>query len=1811
MNRLIYWTARLLAADPSALPYARELRTRLEHTSTQSPLAIIDALIAHSDGDNDLALSLLRDANDPDSRSSLLALLADTRSAQFAVDWSNEQNKHSDPKFLTAFGWTNWAICSAELELWEPAAKQLLAVEHLWDASPRLPFVEGAINAAFLLPEDYRNSVLQGVPLYPGIETAQGSLAQAHHARSTACFQAAAQTIHNAPDSDFAKLIAQWTLWLRLADPNVNNASSARSEIQQRMSIGSDAAELIVFAVTFEIPFESHPLQRHLYNCKQFGGLDDNDLIAEFMLARTSMSPRRLYSYVEQHHTRLSKVLSPAFLLDTQVDALMADGQTHRARTLIEANTPIVDAEHLARMNLAIDAKEGIDPRTHLEDLYRQTGRTVDLQNLASYLSSVGDATALRPLTLELFRRVQTVGNALNVVTCLTDPLLSDYPAVLCFLETNRDLVHHSPDLASANAWALFMAGRLDEAKQANDSLLSQRQSPVDFYLDTRISLASGSWERLGEAIDREWPRRRSHDQPTLLYMAWLASQASDDPSRALAIAHLATEPTSPDPRVLAGAYWLYCKLGHENRADPAWLRQASDLSSEERGPVWQLDSTYVINQLLPKRHDFLLEVERAWRLGKIPIGTAASVLNASLTRMLLHVPKHNARLTDGRTRYVLPIISGARTAVETQKSWTIGFDVTSIMILHYLGILNDAIRSFNHVKLASEIMEILFQERDDARYHQPSRIRAAKQIKELQRTDAIHIAPNLVRAPEQLTQQLGPELASLLHTAQQNDGFVVCALPVHKAASPLHERADTSTHDHLIWSTIDICEFLYEHGSLDSDQYRRAVSALSSRNQTPRTTSRNPAASSPIYVDYLALAYLQDVNALEPLATSGFNVLIHPDVSSRASELIAEDEVGSNLATQLETIRTILRSAIDDGRASFLPRTQNDQRDDERDSLGVATTLSLLGGASACNALCIDDRYFNRNPFVSVDQGNVPIICTLDLLRHLQRIGTIDQSAHWALRHRLRRSGFAFVLFDDDELWHWLSKARFDGDELIESAELKAIRQEISRVDSQRLMTDEEALTLSSQFHKVSRDTVERLWSDESAGVEHPASLSQWVWRTLVIQSAPFCDESEPSQQARWLNLTMALRTSQLLLPIAIRSEDQLHHLARWIDECVLNPLRPANAEAIHAALQLAHDAICAVTQHGEAYGNLFLQQLPSSARTLFLSRHPKLSQRCGFALEPTFGFGFPPRVPARDLTEAVKRVFVTNNPQTVQSVSGPEVAVLIDPSIDEIVVECADENGKVRRVRAPELGIHSPFLATRRRAIRHVVDRIGPTGPASIFPPGGLESRELTDDEIGVVFTEIADGVAATQLRLCEKLQHQRPVTIADLVPGDISYYERFCGPNPEGGEPDLYFREVLIPHRRELLARDLAKGLDVCLLGALRDDLSPGPWLSDVADDEVWSALESSAALDTPFSLLGAMDLALYRQRDPRFEGLARRALTSLCEGSFGGRQDLNIHLLLPHLVDVVLYRLNVVPNGATYPAYWKRTCAWMQAGFVANTLSRFGGTMDVDWLRRWTQSNLALGGVLGSLIDLRREPMFLSTRPTPQLLQNEVIGRLCVLRARHEGEGRRAAVWEVLDAHLATSPTRTMIPGPLEAHRRPTEAAPRDVVEELEAAWSQEEEVLVLQRIATASHSHGMPEAVLDRVRITVQRLSTRPLDQILSCLAAASMIAAISRDVKLADEVARVATNAVSRASERPEIHSIVQIIFRSAAAHEELDEWRTWLDGVLTTMAYSVPAIPTHCLKTLQEHFHALGTVLPMDSWVQQRALSIASCGEA
>ena len=67
--------------------------------------------------------------------------------------------------------------------------------------------------------------------------------------------------------------------------------------------------------------------------------------------------------------------------------------------------------------------------------------------------------------------------------------------------------------------------------------------------------------------------------------------------------------------------------------------------------------------------------------------------------------------------------------------------------------------------------------------------------------------------------------------------------------------------------------------------------------------------------------------------------------------------------------------------------------------------------------------------------------------------------------------------------------------------------------------------------------------------------------------------------------------------------------------------------------------------------------------------------------------------------------------------------------------------------------------------------------------------------------------------------------------------AYFEKFVAPPPDTGSPESYIRDVLIPYRRALLARDLMAGLDICCLGALRDDLCPGQWVDGFDNDVLW--------------------------------------------------------------------------------------------------------------------------------------------------------------------------------------------------------------------------------------------------------------------------------------------------------------------------------------------------------------------------------------
>ena len=1815
-NKVLYWTARLCAGDAETRASARRLREELRQADSDRDLSIVDALLAESDGNTDEALRFLRDHRDSDSRTALFGILTRAQGEHAALAWYAEQASPDDGQFFTAVGWMNWAVCMAKVGHWNEAAQRLLNFESHWQQMPALALVEGIINAAMLLPDEHREKALETIPVYLGVTPTLVVGAEKHHSRAADCFEFAEQSTKDIADSDLARFIADWRLWVRLMDPNPTNANAVRDEIAQDMEKGARAVELIPFVYAFNISFKVEPLRHYLERRKQFGGLNDRERLAECLVAERSMKPRDLVTYLEQHKTHLSEVMPLALVTTMHVDALVRDNQTERARALVLAHAIELGEAHAQRLTVMIDAHEGHDPREQLELSYRQTGSLVDLKNLVGHLKTVNDHAALQPLLRELFKRERTVENAQDLVKCIGAPPSSDYEAIVKFLEENPDILERSDELKEMQAWALFQVGRLQESKEINDKLLRQMGSPDDLHLDINLAIASGEWERVAAILERERPKQEAHAPKTLMTLAQLAGQHAQTSARALQLAKLAAEKAPDDPHMLMAAYRLHVQLGRDDEADPDWLKRAYELSSAEQGPLWSMNLQDIVTEWIPKRRDHLREVKQKWLNGEIPMSVAAGEMNISLARLLLQLPDQNTNELDGRSRGILPIVTGGRNPVEFQQDWTIGLDVTSIMVLTYLNLLGTALEAFHHIKLSPDIMEFLLRERDEVRFHQPSRIVAARRVRDLQNQGRLRVADSLAEPPEAIADEVGIELAALLHGARQDNGRVICVPPLHKIGSLMEEQVDTSEYDDLIHSPMDLCTLLYDTGSIATADYQRASQFLHSQGKTARAPLTPSIPEGPIYVDHLALSYLRDAGILQPMAAAGLDIRIHPDVLEEVNALIEAGDIGDALVTKIEGIRHALRDALDSEKASFLPRTAGQDEEIQNRAMRFQETASLLAGSAACDALCIDDRFINRNPVLTESpERAVPLVCVLDVSRYLVSRGRISVADHWSARHKLRQSGFVFVPIESDELVHWLKTAKVDNSQLKESAELRILRQTTARIHSLGVLTPEETLALSVNLHRVCKATIECVWEDESLTIEQATALSDWVWRHLMNAAIGSPEHIARDRYADWMRDLLSLRLGHLLLPTAIRSHDRRAHYTRWLERSVLEPLRPANADLIKKALASVCEEISSLESGQEVCGRFFLEQLPEAARRLVIVQDAEFARRCGFETNRVFSIGPDIKLVNSKLFAAAREVFATKKESVVQDVAGKDVLVNLQGEDQYVVVKWTDDDGMTQQSQMPDWALLSPHREARRNALETIIDRLGPTATDFRKLFDSITSRQLTDQELAAIFEESTNGVMAFHARLVQKMAQGLPLDVSDFIPQSVSYFERFVGPNPGTREPESYFYDVLVPYRKALLTRDVRAGLDICCLGALRDDLTPGQWITDLADEAVWDALSSCHPTSNPFSLLGALDVALYRQEDERFREFAATTVTTLLDERFGQQDGLDIYSLLQMLYGFVLNRLNLMEKGATYPGYWKRMGAWMRAGLIARTMMDPPLSIEINDFQKWLQGNMATAGAYADFVQARQEPMLLSGRI---LLRKEILGRLYVLASRHEREGRHVPKSEDIGQMLTQTdehgqPFISGLPGPLEGHRRPIALVPQEVIEQIGDTWTVGAEPAALHQFATASQFFALGEPELDRAREAVKRIGEKnastDLPEHLRLLESASIVVAANRSAPLADGIAEALVRIAPRLSTEEEISRLLRIMLQAAAVHEAHEAWFKWLEEGLARIAPYLPPPPNKSLQAFLSHLGEIERVLPLDSWFHVRARAIASAG--
>ncbi len=1819
IKRKVYeWTARLCATQVETLPFAKEIREELANNN-DSPknLSIVDALISEADGDIDSALRCLRDFDDPDSRSVFFILLVRVRGEVEAFKWFEKQNGADNPDFFSATGWVNWAIVAAKCEKWMDAAKTLPALESKWDEAPMLAVIEGIINAALLLPQEYRTRVLDGAPLYHGIAPIHRDDAGTWYARATECFRSAERRLQGKVNEAWMKTLEDWSLWLRLMNPDIVSANEARDQLKDEMKEGAKAVVLIPFAYSFGISYDPDPVREYLQQRKEVGGLDAPAWQAEFCLNAEFMNDKDFLEYLDKNKLDLTQVVPPELLAASRVRVLLeSENSSYQARKIINEYREIVDDHHSKRLLMMVDAHEGNDIRKNLEELYQNTKSIVDLRNLVSFLKRKGDRSALKPLCLELFRQEPTIESAIDVVASLADPSFFDHEAIIQFLDENDSLLVQSEQLRSTKISALYHAGRYIEAKSVNDVSKRQKLTPENLRWDLGIAIASGEWERIGGILNDAWGLRDDHDAYTLVSLAHIAGQHDQTRERAVQLLRLAAEKAPDDPAILAAAYWLHFRLGYDDRVDPDWLSKAADLSSKDSGPIWSVSLSDIADEWLPKHRDHLKGVERKWFHGEIPIHLAAREFNVSFSRLLLHIPVRNAIESDGRYRAMLPVVASGRPVMEVDEDWIVGVDVTSVMVLYYLGVLQDALDSFRHIKFSPDIMEHLFREEADVRFHQPSRIRDARNFLKLHEKEQLKVSDMAGNCSRDLVEEVGIETAELLHSARNSGGTVVCVLPIYKAGSLMQRQADTSKYNDEIISLPAFCEWLYERGKIGSDTYRRVRSLLKSAGCIEGETDLPDSPELPIYFDGLALRYLSDANALQEVVSAVGVTHIHSSIFQEMSALSEEGESEQEMLSDIESIRDVLRSMLQDERASFLPRSPKQAEKAGEWSAGLEATVE---GSVACQALCIDDQFMNRHlTFMGPDDHSITILSALDVLRHLRSQDRMTLTDYYDARHKLRQGGFVFITPEVDEICYWLKEANRNSGEFIESLELRVLRQMSARADSLASTSQYDAVELAKTKLECTQ-AISELWQDPDMSPEEIMSSSSWIWRNLVTTIIPECQILDYEAHSELIGDVVSLLAGSLLLPVPTRSEQLQQYYTRWVEQTLLEHLWPANLARIKMALKYARGAIASLDIDQVAYGNLFLEQLPERTRGLMIKDDLEFSIKCGYRTEQVLSVGSEVKLLNSSLFDVAVEVFSTKVRRSVQDMSGKEILFDYDAESERLTLGWTDKNGTDQQVPVPDLCILSPNADTRRKTLDRIIHRLGPTFSEDI---NDLRKSILAEtpslDQLSFILDANINGIAAIQRATSRKISGGFQMAISDFVPQSLEYYRQFVGPAPDSQGAEVYIRETLTEYREGLLGRDLGNALDICCLGAVHDDLSPGQWVTSIDDDVLWSILSSGNSQSTPFSLLGALDVALYRQHDKRFRGFAKQAVAKLLHKNFGFDDHVDVYRSLCILGDFVLNRINLVEDGATLPGYWKCLATWMQSGYIAGVMFRSTKFPPLDRLENWTRENMAAAGAYANFVDARTEPMIFATRMLPSKLWYQVLGRLKKLRLRHQEKGHEVSCIDSIDERIAEIEENGMsavldIPGPLEGNRYPTVATPPDVKLEIKKLVATGDSSNLLNFLMALSQFFSLDDEELQLVKDSIEKIfeekKGKAPEDVLRSLELACFVAVANRNSSLSDSIADTVVQISPLVLTVQGVEMIPRILLHAVVVYQEKQQWFAWLEKRFLDVVKNLPSYPNPALEVMLSHLEEIEIILPTGCWFHIRAKLVALSG--
>ena len=563
------------------------------------------------------------------------------------------------------------------------------------------------------------------------------------------------------------------------------------------------------------------------------------------------------------------------------------------------------------------------------------------------------------------------------------------------------------------------------------------------------------------------------------------------------------------------------------------------------------------------------------------------------------------------------------------------------------------------------------------------------------------------------------------------------------------------------------------------------------------------------------------------------------------------------------------------------------------------------------------------------------------------------------------------------------------------------------------------------------------------------------------------------------------------------------------------------------------------------------------------------------GFQRDPLIVFdGSGPSFQRSELIDAIRQALSGESKQKVIDTNGKDWYLTIaEEKNQSTTLTIADKDHRFSL--RPHVTL-SPSREVRLNSVKKIASDFNlPVGTRDEWCDI-VSNRALADEEIDEFYNDFCDTPIHISRSIHDEFNDGK-VSISSLVPRSRRYYDRLVGVYHGYGTIGEYAAGTGRQFLEELSSWQPYEGFLYGLLLSSHPSLTARMSVEHLGSEELARAFGHLEKCGDRISQLGAIEVGLRVLPDRPDIELPLVRLIKLIRNDDPETSGSGFKLLsaLFLLVDGELSRTRLLSE---QPPFYRRLAALSQTALICRQFENSDNA--INSFSEWAAKSRGGRHYLQSLVDMRLEPRWYPNFSEASQIKAHFYGRIVIAASNYEQNIRGNEIHDLIlgeglgSIHSLSEIPRVFLPGPLEGAENSSYLMPTELSEAIKAQLSVKSVGLssftALLNFAPMYHVDLDKEELAARVRdlgsVLLAEVSGR--SQLLYVLFGLASVAAVTRNLHLADELLIFARRCRQDPQYRFSVEEVLGTVLVAAASRENLNDWIEFVGSFLTELAF-------------------------------------------